>query len=697
MVPYLLTIIVDLVVALLALSNHRHPAARALAYFVFSLAVFQTELFLLKTISDEAQLTPYFHITRIGMFMLPAFFALLTWRVCRPDSALFKRWIVVPLFAVDGTISLLNNTILPSQLQRDQNGFLPQVDGLYMAFAVSLIYAMTASVIFAAWRYRRCVYRERLRLKWLLFTLGIGVLTAATSVLVFLISHDTYMQSTLSAVGNAVFLGVLLYAVVNHNLADTGSVISNLLVHGFAAGTMISIYYAITHLLSTHAGLQASEGARTFVQMLLFLVLLESYNSLIRFLNPGARKLLLNAPYDVDSVSQAAMRSLKRCVSSEDLTATLDEILLNTMKLKHYSMWIADEDLSAGSTLLLRSTRDSGKSLLIPEPVRGELHVPPEQAVLLADEVSPALAALLKENEAIACCPIHINNKLTGMLLVGKSRFYDIGDYYRYDDIRILINLTRELSPTLARINLTIAVQHDLDNARKTLSLIDLMNHYHHEIKAPLAIIDGILSNDLYPADKQRDIILRQVERGTELISLMGDVLRGERKRETRRIELLPLLKQCVGLFQRDINHIEYHSDEVVPVLGDKSDLSILFINLLKNAVESRRPGEPLSLSVRISGQEDGVQLRIRDNASGIAPEDLKNLWRGGFTTKPGGQGIGLQAVARIAREHGADIKVDSELGAGTTFTLLFPRSGPVGLVAEEALQAGRRPPANKG
>lgn len=681
MVPFLLTIIVDLVVAALALSNRRHPAARALAYFVFSVAVFQTELFLLKTMTDKAALEPLFHLTRAGMFMLPAFLALLTWRVCGSDSEFFKRYVIWPLFLLDGGLVLLNNTVAPSVLERDDSGFLPVVDPIYMVFAATLVLSFFASIFFAARRFRFSVYREKLRLKWLLFTLFIGVLVGGLSVLTFLISHDTYMQSSFSALGNAVFLGVLLYAVVNHNLADIGSAVSTFLVHVFAAGLMISVFFALTTLISGTGPAAHSQGSVVLLQALMLLLLLETYGSLIRLVNPRARRLLLNAPYDERSVTQDARRALKRCVDSEDLLHTLDHTLLETLKLEHYNIWLSAEQLSSDNVDVLCSPKDVSKTLLLTETLRDELTVAPEQTVLLADEVSEELSQLMTEQGAIACCPVHVGSQLTGVLLVGKSRYYDIGDYFRYDDIRILINLTRELSPTLARINLSIAVQHDLDNARKTLSLIDLMNHYHHEIKAPLAIIDGILSSDIYPVEKQRDIILRQVERGTELISLMGDVLRGERKRETRRLALLPLIKQCVSLFERDINHVEFHSVKVPPILGDKSDLSILFINLLKNAVESRREGQPLSISVRVAERDDGIEVTLKDNASGIPESDLKHLWRGGFTTKPGGQGIGLQAVARIAREHGAQVEVESQQGQGTTFTLHFPRSGPMGVV----------------
>ena len=73
-----------------------------------------------------------------------------------------------------------------------------------------------------------------------------------------------------------------------------------------------------------------------------------------------------------------------------------------------------------------------------------------------------------------------------------------------------------------------------------------LMNHYHHDIKAPFAIIDGILSNDIYDRDKQRDIVLAQVERGSKLIATMARILGGHHRRRIQSCALQTLVQDCL-------------------------------------------------------------------------------------------------------------------------------------------------------
>ena len=691
MLPYIFSIIINTVIGLFALTRAGNPAARAVGILVLCLGLWQTELFLLKTMPMGEQLDRLFHLTRIGMFMIPPALAFLTWRVCDSKSDRFLHGVIMPSLAIAVVLSLLNNTLVPSVLVPQGVGHLPEPDALYYVYFVDLLFALFASAVYSFHSFKTGTYRIRLRIKWLLVTQVFAIVVGGSIAGAYILGQDVLMLSVATSLGNAVFLGILLYSVINHHLADIGTATSRVVSHLFVASVGIGFFFGMTRLIESHWGVQAGGPALFLVQSAFLLLLLEIYPHLLRVVNPGTRRLFLNVQYDVQKISDDIRRALKRCVDETDLQNTLDHILVKSMQLGGYSLWVAPDKTPQGEPVLMRALGVYEQHRIYDADFEAAVDLPPGQGIVLQDEAPECVAEQMAKENAIACCPIHVGADLVGVLYV-SARTARGEEHLRLDDIRILINLTRELSPTLARINLSMAVQHDLDNARKTLSLIDLMNHYHHEIKAPLAIIDGILSNDIYPAEKQRDIILRQVERGTELISLMGDVLRGDRKRESRRLDLLPLIRQCVGLFERDINHVEFHSPKIPPVLGDKSDLSILFINLLKNAVESRREGQPLSISVRLTDIEDSVQVVIQDNASGISESDLKHLWRGGFTTKPGGQGIGLQAVARIAREHGAEIDVDSVKGKGTTFTILFPRSGPMGLVNESEATPEHRP-----
>jgi signal transduction histidine kinase len=99
--------------------------------------------------------------------------------------------------------------------------------------------------------------------------------------------------------------------------------------------------------------------------------------------------------------------------------------------------------------------------------------------------------------------------------------------------------------------------------------------------------------------------------------------------------------------------------------------------NLVGNALKHTPEGTRVSLEVVSDG--DRVALRVRDDGPGIPPEALPRLFER-FYRVPGsggtGSGLGLAMVREIAEWHGGCVKVESEPGAGSTFTVELPASG---------------------
>jgi two-component system NtrC family sensor kinase len=101
--------------------------------------------------------------------------------------------------------------------------------------------------------------------------------------------------------------------------------------------------------------------------------------------------------------------------------------------------------------------------------------------------------------------------------------------------------------------------------------------------------------------------------------------------------------------------------------------LNQVFMNLLVNAAHAiEKDGE---IVVRTWRQDENVMISVADNGSGIAPEHLNRLFEPFFTTKEVGKGtgLGLSIVYDIVKKHKGEIRVASEVGKGTTFTLSLP------------------------
>jgi signal transduction histidine kinase len=122
---------------------------------------------------------------------------------------------------------------------------------------------------------------------------------------------------------------------------------------------------------------------------------------------------------------------------------------------------------------------------------------------------------------------------------------------------------------------------------------------------------------------------------------------------------------------------------------GDDHQLAQAFLNLLVNAVEALGAGGALTVSTDVVARDPELPpakaaqaarflcVKIHDTGSGIAPEHLSNIFKPFFTTKPQGTGLGLAVTHRVIEEHHGAIRVASQPGQGTTFSVFLPSVPP--------------------
>lgn len=132
--------------------------------------------------------------------------------------------------------------------------------------------------------------------------------------------------------------------------------------------------------------------------------------------------------------------------------------------------------------------------------------------------------------------------------------------------------------------------------------------------------------------------------------------------------------------------HIEIAKD-LWPVHANAGQMTQLIGNLAINALQASKRGKPIWIQAdnvttdKAENEELGsgryVRITIRDEGSGMPPEDLTHLFEPFFTTKPHGTGLGLATAHLIVKDHGGHIGVTSEVGRGTTFTVHLPAAEP--------------------
>jgi signal transduction histidine kinase len=128
--------------------------------------------------------------------------------------------------------------------------------------------------------------------------------------------------------------------------------------------------------------------------------------------------------------------------------------------------------------------------------------------------------------------------------------------------------------------------------------------------------------------------------------------------------------------------------EDLPPCTGDACEIQEMLINLVDNACNAMQQGGSLAVTTRET--DSGISIRVSDTGSGIAPENLTRIFNPFFTTRKGsgGVGLGLYVSKHIAEKYGGSISVDSQLGAGTVFTISLPnRETKIASVRRQRLQ----------
>ena len=119
---------------------------------------------------------------------------------------------------------------------------------------------------------------------------------------------------------------------------------------------------------------------------------------------------------------------------------------------------------------------------------------------------------------------------------------------------------------------------------------------------------------------------------------------------------------------------VETELDKNLPPLNlDRDQIKQAFYNVSRNAFQAMNSGG--ILRIRTYPDESHVNISFADTGGGISPEHISRIFEPYFTTKSGGNGLGLLIVRRIVRAHGGEVVIESAPGRGLTLTIRLPRA----------------------
>lgn len=224
-------------------------------------------------------------------------------------------------------------------------------------------------------------------------------------------------------------------------------------------------------------------------------------------------------------------------------------------------------------------------------------------------------------------------------------------------------------------------VERELIQAEKLSTTGRIARTIAHEVRNPLTNLNlalDQLKEEFTSNENTRiytDILDRNLNRIEELIS---ELLRSSRPKELQlsKTPLSAVLNETVDLIKDRINLNEMKlintiTPDLPSVLVDKELVKIALVNIMVNAIEAMEPGKGV-LRIAVDHEGDQVVLTISDNGKGIPDKEVGKLFDPFYSAKQGGMGLGLTSAQNILNSHKIEIEVQSKLGEGTSFYIIF-------------------------
>jgi len=228
----------------------------------------------------------------------------------------------------------------------------------------------------------------------------------------------------------------------------------------------------------------------------------------------------------------------------------------------------------------------------------------------------------------------------------------------------------------------------ELRRAEKAAAWREVAQKLAHEIKNPLTPIQ--LSAERLQRryhsrpegysqvlDECTQTIINEVGRLRRLLDEFSRLARMP-KIEPVPSDLNSIVEKAVKLYGEFPENLELavgYAENLPQISVDPEQMERAFFNIIKNAVEAMDGSGRLFVSTQVVVDSENryIEIEFADTGAGISEEAREQLFTPHFSTKRGGAGLGLAIVQKIITDHGGDVKVKSEEGKGTTFTLRIP------------------------
>lgn len=583
-------------------------------------------------------------------------------------------------------------------------------------FVVYVISMISAALFILIKRMRHAVGVEKQQIT--IVMLGVllmpGLIILTNVIPVTLFNSNTLVP--LTPLYPLIFQILTAYAIVRHRLLDLRLIIvrsfAYLLLLLFIAVGYVAILFDIAFFLNRG---QVNLGTirELILPTLLALFFAISFQPLRKVFEKLTDKVFYRDHYDANDLLWSLSRIMASTLLLSDLSTQIMEKLLAEMKINYGAIVLIKNKsifwVGSSGEVSRHPFDNPGAYTLVYDSYHSTKH---NEHIFIFEELPEGkIKKLMRKQDLTIVIPLTVRHELIGGLMLGQK---SSGEIYSSEDIEVLKIVAPEVAVAIRNAlsyeeirKFNITLENEVDRATKRLRTanhrLQELDHLKdefvsiasHELRTPMTAIKSYLwmainqpkQNIKEPLKNYLNISYNSTERLIRLVNDMLTVSRIERNKiELKRTPLdineiaqLVYDELKITADEKNITFSFDHPKKKIMINGDKDKLREVVQNIVGNALKFT----PEKGAIKITSEEKGnlAHLSVTDTASGIPKEELPNLFKkfskieysySKHSSQPG-TGLGLYISKQIVSLHNGDIKVQSEVGIGSTFTVLLP------------------------
>jgi signal transduction histidine kinase len=544
---------------------------------------------------------------------------------------------------------------------------------------------------------------DRSRLRVMLVGSLVGFLIPALSTTAS--SFDLRIPYNMALIPTIFFPISIAYALLKYSLFDLSNALKIALSRIGLVASLIGIYAVLALLVAPWAGQYAKDP---LVPIFFSVLVVAVFNPLLRWMERVVDRYIYRQDYD-PAITQAEISLFLRTLDDAPALAQgfVDRIIERlgilsacvVYRSKHSSQFIT----AASAAMTHMDETIVGEFNLVVEVLASRSY-----RGVSRDEVTKnphysanreALLGVFKRCEAELFLPLVFEREVRGMVCLGAKRSHN---EYSAEDLRLVVTLSEQLALSLENGRLyeesVIARKKAEASNRRLLEMDrikkDFVANICHELRTPVSTIIGfseILREDLSFNANAHEHLNRLITNSQELSSLMDNLMnfaRMEADGPSTQFEIVKLREILAALEmmtqrlirERPIKFGIHLESSVDTIESDGQKLQQILVHLLTNALKFTEKGRiELTIRQRRESEQDILEIAVADTGIGIKREDQDVIFddfrqlEGSSTRRYGGTGLGLGLCKKLAAALGGEMRVSSEYGVGSVFSVLLP------------------------